>query len=272
VGVVHSPRHRGHQPRRGTVVGRQPRRLRRQAAPLDQLHREVVLALVLADLVDRDDVRMVEVGGRLRLGVKALHVGGGGQLAGQDHLERHEPVQAPLAGLVNDAHATAGDLFQQLVVAEVADSTQRRGARCFAGTQSGGQGRAWGRGCDVGIRRRCFEEAADLRVRSEQALHPAAQVGVAGARLVQVTGECLGRSLFQRGEEDRVGRGSFSHGRAPWNLDHRAGTCSTPTRSASEEARPRWRFGLVCCRIAHIHLVASPTPCEKSVRTPSRGR
>ena len=47
-----------------------------------------MLALVLADLEDRHDARMVEVGGRLGLGVEALDVGLVGELAGEDHLER----------------------------------------------------------------------------------------------------------------------------------------------------------------------------------------
>ena len=68
---------------------------------------------------------MVEVGGRLGLGVEALHVGVGGQLAGQDHLEGDDAIEADLPGLVDDAHAAAGDLLQQLVVAEIAHRPQR---------------------------------------------------------------------------------------------------------------------------------------------------
>ena len=59
-------------------VGRLARRQRAvgdlcgQAAALDEAHAEVVLALVLADLVDGDDARMVEVGGGLGLDVEPL--------------------------------------------------------------------------------------------------------------------------------------------------------------------------------------------------------
>ena len=45
-----------------------------QAAPLDQLHAEEVLAFVFADLIDGHDVRMIQVGGGLGFGAKALHV------------------------------------------------------------------------------------------------------------------------------------------------------------------------------------------------------
>ena len=43
----------------------------------------------------------------------------GGELAGQDHLQGDDAVEADLPGPVDDAHAAAGDLLQQLVVAEV---------------------------------------------------------------------------------------------------------------------------------------------------------
>ena len=81
-----------------------------------------MLALVLADLVDRHDARMVEVRGGLGLDVEPLDVGLGGELAGEDHLERDGAVEAHLPGLVDDAHAAAGDLADELVVAEVADA------------------------------------------------------------------------------------------------------------------------------------------------------
>ena len=67
-----------------------------QALPLDEAHAEIVLPLVLADLVDRHDARMIEVRRRLGLGVEPLHVGVVGELAGEDHLERHGPVEADL--------------------------------------------------------------------------------------------------------------------------------------------------------------------------------
>ena len=81
-----------------------------------------MLALVLADLVDRHDARMVEVGRRLGLGVEPLDVGLVGELAGEDHLERDGPVEADLPRLEDDAHAAAGELADDLVVAEVADA------------------------------------------------------------------------------------------------------------------------------------------------------
>ena len=50
-----------------------------QARPADQLHAEVALAVVLADLVDRHDVRVVEPGDRLGLVLEPPQLVVGGQ-------------------------------------------------------------------------------------------------------------------------------------------------------------------------------------------------
>jgi hypothetical protein len=82
VGVIHRPRHRRQQPGRPPLVlfpGRRPLAAGQgvgQAAALDQLHAEVALPLVFADLVDRHDVGVVEVGRRvedLRLARRPSH-------------------------------------------------------------------------------------------------------------------------------------------------------------------------------------------------------
>ena len=85
-----------------------------------------MLPLVFADFVNGHDVGMIEIGRRLGLALKALHVVGRGELTGEDHLQGHDAVEAHLPGLVDDAHAAAGDLLQQLVVAEVTDSSPAR--------------------------------------------------------------------------------------------------------------------------------------------------
>ena len=44
-----------------------------------------------------------------------------GELAREDHLERDGAVEADLPRLVDDPHAAAGELVDQLIIAEVAD-------------------------------------------------------------------------------------------------------------------------------------------------------
>ena len=118
-----------------------------EVAPLDELHAEVALAVVLADLVDRDDARVVEQRDGLGLVLEPPQLGVVGQHAGLDHLEGDGPVEADLPGLVDDAHAAAAQLLLDLVVAEVADSeTAGQSVRGVATI-----GRA-GRPAEVGLR------------------------------------------------------------------------------------------------------------------------
>ena len=71
VGVVHGPDHVDHAL---DLRARIAPGVLRQRGPLDELHRVVLLAFMLADLVDRHDVGMVEVGRRLGLGAEPLDV------------------------------------------------------------------------------------------------------------------------------------------------------------------------------------------------------
>ena len=80
-----------------------------------------MLAVVLADLVDRHDAGVVEQGDRLGLVPEPAQLVVAGEHAGPDHLQGDGPVEADLPGLVDDAHAAAAQLAPDLVVAEVAD-------------------------------------------------------------------------------------------------------------------------------------------------------
>jgi hypothetical protein len=71
-----------------------------------------------ADPENRDDVRMVQMGGSLGLVLEALqllrvHGSGEGQ-----HLEGHTPAQGDLHCLIDHAHAAAANLLDNLIVAE----------------------------------------------------------------------------------------------------------------------------------------------------------
>ena len=115
--------HQGHGraeivPERGELIG--------EVAPLDELHAEIALAVVLADFVNRDDAGVVEQRDGLGLVLEPAQVGVVGQHAGLDHLEGDGSVEADLPGLVDDAHAAAAQLFLNLVIAEVADGGAAR--------------------------------------------------------------------------------------------------------------------------------------------------
>src|SRR5439155_368418 len=83
---------------------------------LEALHDDVVLALVLTDVVDGADARVVERGGGAGLPLEALH-----RVRILRHLERKElerdtAAQAQVLGLVNDAHAAPAQLLEDAVV------------------------------------------------------------------------------------------------------------------------------------------------------------
>ena len=121
-----------------------PVQQRHQAAAGDELHREVVLAVVLADLVDRDDAGVVEQRHGLGLVLEPPQLVVAGEQAGLDHLQRHRAVEADLAGLVDDAHAAAAQLAADLVVAEVAHrcaASQVVAVAFGAAAAEGGRGR-----------------------------------------------------------------------------------------------------------------------------------
>ena len=79
---------------------------------------------VLADVVDRDDVRVREDARRLRLAHEAL-----AELArlgivvvplrGPDRLDGHEPADDRILGEVDDAHRPLAELVQDLVAAQL---------------------------------------------------------------------------------------------------------------------------------------------------------
>ena len=122
VSVVDGPPHLDHQRRQGRAAQRRPIG---EAAAVDQLHAEIRLLVVLADIVNGDNVGMVEQGGRLGFQTEAGHVFGQGQTAGADHLEGDDSVERAMPGFVNHPHAAAGDLFDHFVLADFAARSQR---------------------------------------------------------------------------------------------------------------------------------------------------
>ena len=120
VQMFDGPSHGGHQPHGGVDADWSLLDPFGEALAGDVLHREEVLAVKLADVVDVDDVRVSQSGGGLGFGLKAADQLGRSEVAGQDHLDGHRAVEPFLPGLVDDAHAAAADLADQLVRAEIA--------------------------------------------------------------------------------------------------------------------------------------------------------
>ena len=100
---------------------------RGEVGALDVLHREVEQPVLLARVVDGDDVRVLQGSGDPRLAIEALAEARGlGQL-GRDDLDRRAPAQVEVLSPIDQAHAAAPDPFLDPVARD--DTAQMR-VRC----------------------------------------------------------------------------------------------------------------------------------------------
>ena len=97
-----------------------------EAAALDVLHHDEVGAVLLAPVVDADDVGVVEVGGGLGLAPEPGHEVGVVGVLGEQDLDRDRPVELQVAGEEHLGHAALAEAAVQLVAA-VEDGGLRHG-------------------------------------------------------------------------------------------------------------------------------------------------
>ena len=101
----------------------------RQVEPLDVLHDQVVAALGLAGIHGADDVRMVELPDSLHFPLETgdpLRILG---QAGEENLDGDKLLELLVPGLIDGAHASLAQLFEQFVFAEAARTGQGRRKR-----------------------------------------------------------------------------------------------------------------------------------------------
>ena len=91
---------------------------RLQVGAVHEGHRDIEQAVLLAGVVDRDDVRVVERGGKPGLAQEAVAEVG---LAdpGREQLQRREAAEPDVLGPVDDARAAAADLLEDAVSPEL---------------------------------------------------------------------------------------------------------------------------------------------------------
>ncbi len=130
MGVVHGPSQGLDQG--GGLAGRQGCAVEAvgQTAAVDELEGEEGQAVLLADLVDLHDVGMLQAGHRLGLGLEAGQGVGAGVVGGEHHFEGDHTAQAGVAGLVDDAHAAAPQLTEDLVTGNAEADRGGGGLRC----------------------------------------------------------------------------------------------------------------------------------------------
>ena len=118
MGIIHSAGQRGHQPGGGPGIVPEPAGLLGQARPFDQLHAEIRPVLVFPDLVDRHNVRVVEVRRQLSLPQEPFALLEAGHRARLDHLERNQSLQSLMPGAVDDTHPAPGNFLDQFITAD----------------------------------------------------------------------------------------------------------------------------------------------------------
>lgn len=104
-----------------------------QRATVDELHGEEVLAVDLPDFVNRDNAGMLQIGGRLSLGIEPLNLQVAGQMPGQNHLQGAITIELRLASPKDDSHTSPGNLFHDFKIAETLSFGGCRASRCSAG-------------------------------------------------------------------------------------------------------------------------------------------
>ncbi len=115
VGDVHCACQRFHQ------LGSRPRRRRTllhallEAAAFDELEREIGPAFVLTGFVDLDNVGVLQLGDRFRLGTKPGEPYRAGMRPREDHFQRNQALQPHVPGLVDHAHAATAEFLQNLI-------------------------------------------------------------------------------------------------------------------------------------------------------------
>ena len=107
MGVMHGLSHSRDQPGGSARIAGEFLEPPVEAGPVHQLHAEEMLPAALAYLVDRHDVRVIELGDGLRLVLKPNQLGFRCEAARLDHLQGDGPVERDLVGFEDHAHPAA---------------------------------------------------------------------------------------------------------------------------------------------------------------------
>jgi hypothetical protein len=87
-----------------------------QSLAFEELHREKGPAIVLADLVDRANVRMVQRGGSAGFALKSFECLRIARGLFRQKLQRDVAAKSEILGFIYDAHPAAAELFEDAVM------------------------------------------------------------------------------------------------------------------------------------------------------------
>ena len=89
-----------------------------EVGPVDELHDEVELAVLLVGVEPHHDVRVVKLGGRLHLAEEPVAGPAVGDPFGGDHLDRDDPIHHRVERLVDLAETAAAQLVENPILPE----------------------------------------------------------------------------------------------------------------------------------------------------------
>ncbi len=89
-----------------------------QRLTLHEIHREEVFSVLLAEIVDGNNVRMLELGGRAGFVKEPLDLLGGGPHGSLENLQGHQAVETFLARLVDHPDPAPRNLVDNIVPGE----------------------------------------------------------------------------------------------------------------------------------------------------------
>jgi hypothetical protein len=136
--------------------------------------------------MDLHDVGVLQASDGLRLDAEAGQVCLAGVCPRQDHLEGHDAVQLDLPGLVDDAHAAAAQLTQNLVARRRCPGWEGRGCpilRIECLPQLGGEVRPLCQGRDGTGGVDSLDQSAELAELPDAAFQLGAKLGLVRAQL-----------------------------------------------------------------------------------------
>jgi len=110
-----------------------------ESLPFEQLHHQEGAPFILANIVERANMRMIERGGGTRFPQKAFERRGVRAKTFRQKFERHAASQTRIFRLVYHSHASAAELLQNAVMSDSgANHWKRMGRICIVARGCGG--------------------------------------------------------------------------------------------------------------------------------------
>src|SRR5205814_9544334 len=89
-----------------------------QRVPFQEFHDDEMLALILVNVIDRADVRMVQRGGSPRLTLKSFNRQSVPGEIFRKELQQHMAAEPQILGFIHHTHSAAAQLLQDAVMRE----------------------------------------------------------------------------------------------------------------------------------------------------------